>query len=120
MDNSVTTRMRNELITFAKMNKRIDYLSLSQVAGYKQIEKEKVNLILAEICIQDHKDGKPLLWTIVSDESGSLSDEYFDLLTRLGEIEERDGISRDKVYQDQLSKVFAYWSRRRKTGQKKR
>lgn len=120
MDNSVTTRMRNELITFAKMNKRLDYLSLSQVAGYKQIEKEKVNVLLAEICAQDHKDGKPLLWAIVSDESGSLPDEYFDLLERLGETIKGDGVSRDRVHQDQLSKVFTYWSRRRKTGPRKR
>lgn len=120
MDGSVTTRMRNELITFAKMNKRLDYVSLSQVAGYKQIEKEKVNLLLTELCTQDHKEGKPLLWAIVSDDSGVLPDEYFDLLERLGETTKADGASRDRIHQDQLSKVFTYWSRRRKTGPRKR
>lgn len=120
MDNSLLTRMRNELITFAKMNRKVDYLSLSQVAGHKDINIPAVDSLLKEVSIQDHSEGKPFLWSIVIEKDELPSDEYFDTLKHLGVITGDQGADKSSIHVDELSKVFAYWSRRRKTGKRKR
>jgi len=119
MDNSVLTRLRNELITFAKMNRKVDYLTCSLVIGHQQIEVEEVDEILKKIAKEDHAEGRPLLWAIVPAEGSTLPTKaYFDTLASLGIVEKSDQLNEAQIHARQVQEVFNHWSRRRKTGRK--
>ena len=120
LDNDLKTQIRNEIIMSAKMRRLCEYDKLFLIAKLESQTTDVIDKYLKQITIEDLKDGKPILWSIViHPEHGLPSDEYFKVIDELGLEKNINVQGKTEISKRMAESVFNYWSKRRRTGKKR-